>query len=478
MRPLDRALLASLAALGVGVPSSLAIAAHPTRVLTAAEPEAPLPDLHLGVRFEREERQGSITREWVDPQLGPGDVSELDWTSVTNTLEIDGRVGLFRDLELSIAAPIVLAYDSELSFSEGVEGRSTVYAPASASTPITNANDRSVPYAFPITAIPSSRHRSGFGDMRFGLAWSPTVDRKDEAWPTLTFRGEVTTPTGDVWDPADPEALPGGSGGSVGRGQTVIDLSLGLSQRAVPGAPTLDPYILFGGRLPFATSAQSELGMEPPASARVRAGTELVLAGDADDRTHFAFGLEVLARYIGAGRTYSALSDYLPSFDPTRTDVDTIGFDQYADPSNYRNADNPGLNCSGLVYDRDAGTREATPGVACGELTQVEEHIELGGEINLSAKPTPWTLFRAGFALRYVSDHVLTSENAGVDSDPEGSNAICGGGPCLGRINRQNSLGVDERNPHYDPRYDAPGRRFRLESSFVWSFFVEAHATF
>jgi hypothetical protein len=35
----------------------------------------------------------------------------------------------------------------------------------------------------------------------------------------------------------------------------------------------------------------------------------------------------------------------------------------------------------------------------------------------------------------------------------------------------------DERNKYYDPRYDTPGRRFRIEEQTNFTFFVQATAT-
>jgi hypothetical protein len=461
------------------VASSPAQAAFPTRVLTAAEPDAPLPELRLSVAFDQRSKSGQITREWLDEGSRSAlDVRELDYEESWSTLTVEARVGLYRDLELTVAAPIVLAYESSIGFAEGVEGGSTVYAPAAPGAP-TNADDPSFALRFPITEVPASRNRGGFGDMRFGLGWSPVVDGKDPAWPTITLRGEVTAPTGEVWAPADVAALPSGPGGAIGRGQTVIDVSLGLSKRARPGAPTLDPYVIFGGRLPFAVGGQQARGMEPAPSARVRAGTELVVHEDREEDVRYAVDLGMALRYTASGRTYSPLSDYLPNFDQTRTDGDGVTYDDFADPSSYASSGPASVSCSGARLDRETGAPvPATPGVPCGELNRVDEHVELGGQLAVHLQPTRYTLFRFGGRLAYVTDHLLTHEPVGEDTDPADTSATCGAGPCAGRVNASNARGEDERSPYYDPRYDAPGRRFRIEETFVWSLFVEAGATF
>lgn len=454
----------------------LAFAAHSTRVLTAAEESHPLPELHLGVRLERTELTGKITREWFEGQSAL-DVRELDYVETTQALTLTARVGLFRDLELTVAAPIVLSYVSEIGFADGVGPNSTVYAPATADRSSTNADDPAFSTRFPITEVPGRRERGGFGDMRFGLGWSPVNDLKAEAWPTLTLRAEITAPTGEVWDPADADAVPGGADGKIGRGLTVFDLSLGLSRRTRPAPPHLEPFFLIGTRLPIAIGAQQARGMTPPPTARVEAGTELVLYDR--DRARYAFELGVVLQYIASGRTYSPLSDYLPNYDQTRTRGDLVTYDDFANPSNYRNGGREGVSCAGVRLDRNTGAQvPATPGVGCGEFNQVDEHVRLGGRFAAHLQPTAFTLFRVGVDISYIGDHLITNERVGTDTDPSDSTATCGSGPCAGRVNAANANGEDERSGFYDPRYDAPGRRFRLEEAFTWTVFADVSATF
>ncbi len=449
-----------------------ASAAYPTLVLTAVEPERALPQLHLGVRIEQESKQGRITREWAEPGRA-FDVRELEFAETSRILTAMGRVGLYRDLEFTIAAPVVLGYDSSIAFAEGVGANSTIYAPGGP-----NADNPAIEGRFPITEVPAERTRSGFGDMRFGLGWSPVVDRKDEAFPTLTLRAEVTVPTGEVWDPQDQDALPAGPGGKVGLGQTVLDVSVGLSKRARPVAPTLDPYIVFGGRLPFAMSSQRDRGLEPPPSLRLETGAELVFADDRAADTRYAIDFGVRLRYVASGRTYGPLSDYLPALDLTRIESEVPGYDDYANPDNYRGRVE-GQSCSGQRLDRVTGMLvPATPGVPCGNLQRVDEHLHLGGHLALHLQPSRYTLFRLGGSLSYITDHLITGEPIGVDTDPPDTAAMCGGGPCAGRVNARNSRGEDERSRFHDPRYDTPGRRLRLEAAFVYTVFVEAIATF
>ncbi|MCA9550494.1 MAG: hypothetical protein KC933_10695 [Myxococcales bacterium] len=448
-------------------------AAWPTHVLTAVEKDHPLPEVWLGVGYEHIRKSANITREWVqrDANGSPTtaeDIRELAFSEYQHRLNIDLRAGIFRDLELHIRAPIILAYKSQIAFADGVEGTSTIWG-------TDNADDPNYDYRYPITEVPASRERAGFGDMTFGLSWSPFVDAKDEAYPTLTLTGDLIAPTGSRRDPADIAALPDQAGkGGMGQGQTIFDLSVGLSRRMRLGTPALDPYVVLGARIPVATSAQKALGMQPPPSGRAKVGVDVIIHEVPEKEELYSVDLGFSFRYVGIGRTYSELSDYLPNLDQTRVPAnradpsiaaDAVTYNDYADPRNYTTAQD-GTNCGALV------------GVPCGELNRVDEHMEMQGSFALLLKPSKWLMFRGGVQVGFVTNHLITAEKVGEDTDPEGSNATCGGSPCAGRVNASNSRGEDERSPYYDPRYDQPGRRLRAEGIFTLTAFANLAITF
>jgi hypothetical protein len=465
---------ASLLAVALVAPST-ATAAWPTRVLTAVEKDHPLPDINLGVSFDQHRQTARITREWVQEEGGQRralDVKELDYEEITRRMLLELRVGLFRDLEFHAVAPLVLQNDSSLGFASGVAGQSTIWGSP-------NADDPSDPARFPLTEVPASRERSGFGDMTFGLAWSPLVNGKDESYPTMTLRGDVTVPTGALRDPTDQDALPGGATGDVGLGQTIFDLSLGFSKRMSAGAPALEPYMIFGARLPVAGPSQKARGMEPPFVGYLKVGTEVLIHESPPEESRYAFDLGFGLRYTSVGRTYSQLSDYLPSFDQTlvprnrasgvMAGPDEVLYGDYANPANYRST-------------LDGATCGKVAGVPCGELTRVEEHLSLSGALALHLQPTRFLLLRGGVSASYTTAHALTTERVGTDTDPAsaaGQSCPAGSGvECVGRVNAVNSLGQEERSPYYDPRYDAPGRRLRAEDILDLSFFFTAAALF
>ncbi len=454
---------------GLGQPAH---AAWETQTLTAVTRDQALPELFLGVSFDRSQKRATISREWVqtvDGQLKALDVKELDFSANTQRLLLELRVGIYHHLEFHAIAPIVLQDDTEISFADGVEGNSTIFGSL-------NANDPDFDYRFPITQVPASRKRSGFGDMTFGLSWSPFVDKKDESYPTLTLRGDIIAPTGKTRDPVEQAALPGGSGGHVGLGQTTFDVSVALSKRTSPNTPALDPYITFGARIPVATSKQRGRGMKPPASGRFTIGSELIFHEEEESHQRYALDLSFGVRYVGIGRTYSELSDYLPNFDQTRVPgsrgqnpafgPEIVNYEDYNNPNNY-NANIDGAQCGILAN------------VPCGELNRVDEHLEMQGSLAFHIQPAKYALIRAGVSLAMVNDHLLTAERVGTDEDPASAQGqICEDAPCIGRVNARNSQGNDERSPYYDPRYDEPGRRFIIKNTTNFTVFVTAAAQF
>jgi hypothetical protein len=450
---------------------SAAHAAHPGPIVQGVSATREAPEVHVGVRFDQDFQQATITREFVNDagtsDANFGTVRELDYEEIRRRLVVEARVGIVDHLELRANMPFVLQWDSSIDFAEGVEDVSTVCCSG-------NADDPTFALRFPITDVPQRRRRAGVGDLEIGLAYSPVVDGPDVAWPTLTLAAMVTVPTGERWDPADTRALPSVDGtGGVGMGQTIFDLSLALTKRSAFTVPAFDPYVVLGTRLPIANGDQRDLGLDPPITARVEVGSEIALAEDRERRTYYGADFGLVVRYIGEGRTYSQLTDYLPDFDQTRVDRDVITYGDFANPDNYSRS----AADASCVTTASGDAR--LPGVPCGEFTRVDDHVEVEGRLGFRIQPNRWLMLRAGVGLGFANDHLITGEAPGEDTDPASAEGqMCGAVPCLGRINRENSRGEDERSPYYDPRYDAPGGRFFATDIFNVRFFATATATF
>jgi hypothetical protein len=251
--------------------------------------------------------------------------------------------------------------------------------------------------------------------------------------------------------------------------------------------------MIFGAQIPVANPKQQQLGMEPPPSGRFVVGTDVLLYEDPEHSQSYGFDLSFQARYVGAGRTYSELSDFLPNFNQRKVNdnrdpklglsPDSIVYSDFANPNNYA-TQFMGASCG------------AVKGIPCGELTYVDEYVQIRAQLALNLQLARYLSIRGGVALEHDTDHFLTDEKVGTDQDPasiKGTAADnCNGAPCVGRVNAQNSYydhahnvcnapdgkSCDERSPYYDPRYDAPGTRFRIEQELNFIVFVNATGTF
>jgi len=460
--------------LGVGVfmamgPRGDAQAAFPAETLEGIGPNRSVPEVHVGLTFDQDYTRATIAREFLDQDGNFDEVRDLDYEEIRRRMVVQARVGLVDRLELRANMPFVLQWDSDLDFADGVDDvNSTVCCSGDGPR---NSDDPDFALRFPLTDVPQRRNRAGVGDLELGLAYSPVVDGPDRAWPSITFAVMVTLPTGERWDPADPKARPDVDGtGGVGLGQTIFDLSMSLSKRSAFSAPAFDPYFTIGTRLPIATGAQEDIGLEPPITGRIEVGSEIVIAEDSARKTYYGADFGVAFRYVGEGRTFSPLTDYLPNFNQTNLQQDGFAYDDFANPENYAELGGDAISCG-----RDAAGNR----LPCGEFTRVEDHVEIEGRVGFRLEPTAWLMLRAGVAVGFANVHLITGEAPGEDTDPaSAAGEMCGAVPCLGRVNQSNSRGEDERSEFYDPRYDAPGGRFLATDIVNVRFFATATATF
>src|SRR5262249_27317825 len=144
----------------------------------------------------------------------------------------------------------------------------------------------------------------------------------------------------------------------------------------------------------------------------------------------------------------------------------TITYKDYDNPANYRTTID-GASCGKVK------------GVPCGEFTRVDEYLQIQSALAVNIRPSRYVFFRGGVAFAVNTDHFLTTEKVGADSDPAAAaGQTCDGAECVGRVNARNSQGMDERSKYYDPRFDTPGHRFRINEATTFTVFATGGATF
>ncbi len=175
--------LLALTLVGMLAGARTAHAVETTDVLDAFDDDNGDPfDMALRVRFQNESRTATIGREsrcLVGDAIGNGlcgssgnvYAREMKYQRSKNTMFVDARFGLYKDLEFSVTFPFVTSDKWQHDFVDGVDRtNSTIFS----------AKDSEVLFKAPY----NSAARSGFGDMVFGLKWSPYNYYRDATHPT------------------------------------------------------------------------------------------------------------------------------------------------------------------------------------------------------------------------------------------------------------------------------------------------------
>lgn len=390
--------------------AGLASAAEITRISSSFEKDDP-----LGLRFEsafrRTQHRSLLLREGVT-----NDTNELRFTEVENALDLAVHIGLWRDLQLTIAAPIVFRQDRRYGYPLGVNDENATAA-NNCFTPngdFTDPNCVNGTTGVTRQALydPRARvHRAGLGDFRFGLAYAIFNERKDDTKPTWIVGFDYTAPTAALRIPGTDNSPD--RRGDIGERIHRYSFWTAFSRRRGP----LDPYMKLAYTLPVrgpsafsncSDSARNGLGfpencdtdrwprnqVSTSASHVIQAtvGTELIALESEAKSAKLAFDVRGLANYYSESRTYNELSDLL------------------------------------------------------GRVMKTGEFIEVGGLVGINAQLSQYAQLRFSGSLVHRTDHFVSGETFGPT---EGGNS------------------ADVR-PSFDARVDTVSRRFRSVENQVF----------
>jgi hypothetical protein len=436
-----RTLAVLCTSLALVAPAAAGAQALVTDVIDAADDDDPF-DANIEVRYEFQTTSARIAREL--PCYAPSSAcpdtsrvilaSELDYEEILHQMVIAPRIGLYKDLDLTFELPIVLLQQTKLSFAPGVglQNSSVISKGASAGL-----------FAMPF----NGPQRSGFGDMRIGLRYSPLNYARDETEPTWVIGLTYTAPTGKVRE--------GGSEG-VGLGLHALELYTTISRRALDW---FEPYFNFHGtfRFPAASTLFDDLGttqtlVKPGNSLGIMLGLELIPWEDRDADARVELDLGFSADYTFEGREYSELFEALAA-SPCN-----------ADP-----------NCALTRYTRDvrANVPTAQAGRSNG-ITDVEDYGIFKTWLGLHYQPVKYFQLGARFTYTRRTDHFITNGDPGTDLDGDGEVTSTG-------------LAGNEYSPVYIEGIDAPAgdrhtgaapTRFRSQSSNAFGFMVHLTGKF
>lgn len=427
----------------------------------------------LYVDYELEARRAAIKREFTGPDLGSVDgkvplTRDLLFRENRHVLTPAARVGLLPDLELVVELPIVVSatrrysfdqratpclfgddpqgrqatcvdQDNSLTFRDGILPASDTQLGFDAGDPIGN---------FPVDSktVFRSPGRSGLDQLHLGLTWAALNQQRDDTKPTWIIGAQYWWSIGEImrFDRLDPDGETG-----VSRGVHELFLFTSLAKRT----SWSEPYVSFYYVAPVGMRG-TEPG-DPDGSLfwdvdfgqesiwpQQRGGTVMGLqAIPYDDKaTQQKIALELNGRIEGVfeGRGYSELWEVLAFGGDARV---------------------PGAP---LVVDRDPLSTVDAP-LSYPGVTTIESYLRLAGRVGVRGVVGENARFDASFNLGWDQPHAVTFADAGNDS-PDPDDVV--------------TPGTSEVNPLHVRIIDVTGRRYIVDDSWTYAFFVSGTMLF
>lgn len=422
------------AQLVAGTAASSVAASEYTSIMSAADKDDKW-DGVLGIRYDWLLRQSSITREYACDPTDPGCPStagiarraELDSVRDTHFMNIDMRIGLYRDFEFFATFPFAVKDRTELDFSSGVRrGNSTVY-PSDGS--------------FLFEVDNRSATRRGFGDMVVGLKVAAMNQFRNKHHPTLVFAFSYTAPTGTI-------RTAGGKG--VGEGLHKLNLDITASRRiaffepwfglfAQYQVPADDRGTLFRT---YNSKDQTKIGPGPDIGLRL-GGDFHVWNAPSDNKEPDRFAtvdLGFFARYRFQGREYTDL-------------FDAFGTSTCAgDPACVSTTSSKNLLAYNLTTDGRPHAIQFMDGI-----TDVSSYGTFSTWVGVNVQPIKYVSMAFRFTYAYETGHFLTNADPGVNLKRTQDTTLL-----------SNADGDKAFNPVFNSDVDLPGNRFYSEGAHMY----------
>jgi hypothetical protein len=267
----------------------------------------------------------------------------------------------------------------------------------------------------------ASSTRAGIGDMDLGVKWAVFNDQRDDTKSVWVVGFEYKIPSGKLYRP---EEVANGAEGSVGLGHHVLTPYMLFSHRF----KVLDPYVGISGSIPVQGTSARNAGLKLPIHGGFLAGTEIVPWESKSGQQKFAIDL-------GLWTTFYSEVDH-------KGDPKQLGTANELTDFLATTATRPGGKARGLQYT--------------GQYTQ------FGLKLAFLFKAHDYVRFQMGVSLAHNTEHFVSGADFCQDTDGDSQ---CGGAE-------------DVPNAYYNPAYDDPGRRLRVEESTLFQWWLTAMATF
>lgn len=370
--------------------------ANPDSIVPSADPPAAnVPTNFVAtIDYEYEADRAQLEREQVGagvPADGPIPLHrDLAFKQNRHTVTPRVDIGIIHDVWIYGALPIVITQSRELSLDSGVTAAdsSTIqsgFIPAGGY----DANDASTPPGGGVAFRGVDRHGLDQVDAGFGVALMNQM--RDDTKPTWKLGAEARIAIGRVmrFDPTRPTANT-----AVGEGAHELRVWTSFDRRLGWAEPWMDLF----WQVPLAYTSASlykdpGFGATNTGKGQVAGAHFGFEAYAVDTPDHNRISLDLGARLIGhfEGRDYSELWELLAG------------------------AGNPSLG-GPLVLDSDPLTA-GTQAMAYPGISNVENYLETGARAAVRAQLGPHVRFAVTGDVTWLSEHVITFADAGVDKN-------------------------------------------------------------
>jgi hypothetical protein len=439
----------SLVALALGSPRTAAQDKSPYLLLEPTEytdvidafdgPDDPI-DFNVRLSFARSQENASISRERNPAGAFAVDsVHVADYQSVRSELVLSADVGLYKDLMLYGALPLVFSDTRELRLPESARCDSSAcqHRARTVDTVLNDAPPESdASPVFQPSPLAAARTRSGIPAVDIGLAWGIMNQYRQPGMPTWVVLVESRFSVGSPM-----KACLAGSSCDPGKSRGTTRMLLGT--RWSYRYRIVEPYLGLDHAFEWASGADK--AFEPTgdrlhfADTSLPSVTGLTIGGTIVPWEHrgrfqqFSIDLRGRADYVSAGR------DYTPLFDV--------------------------LGASGNPYLSTPIESEGGTAVAFSGLTQVDAYAKVALDIALALQAARYVRFRVDLVVSHATQHLLTGAAActSVGRDSDGTADQCGD---------------KQPNALYRAVIDQPGQRFAMNAELAYTLSATATAQF
>ena len=410
-------------------------------------------DLCAGVDYTYEADSSQVMREHVgagaDPNAPLPVQKDLKFKEFTHTVTPHVQFGIYHDVFVTVALPIVITQARELHLDNGVtRDMSSTALDGILPAQGFDARDPMTPPPGDLMWRGVARH--GLDTLNLGLGFAPMNQLHDDTKPTWKIGAELRLAIGGEmkFDPTAPKANTGvGYGVHELRVWTTFDKRLGWAE----------PWAEFWWQVPLASKSDSlfqdpgfgSTNAQKGQQAGASFGLQVYAVDDAanQNRISLDLGTKLIAHFEGR--------DYSEMWEPFAYAGDSRGMGP-------------------LILDADP-TKDGIQALSHPGISNIENYLESAARVAIRARLGTRVSFAVLGDAVWKTDHVISFADAGVDLP------TCTGSQTAHCEVDQNDLvnpGTEEVNPLHKDTIDLVGHRYRSVNNFGFIIGIQGQVLF